>query len=87
MDKKSKEYFDFLITEYNKGNKKIQGNHPKEVKEAIDSFFAAGQILVEHPEADHIPTEYVTNLLKALGKYPQYTALVLDLVSLLNHEK
>ena len=44
MDDKeiTREYYNNLITDYIDGKKIIKGEHPKEVKEAIDSFFSCG---------------------------------------------
>ena len=82
-EKQKKEYFEFLINSYDEGTASIQGDHPEEVKVAIDSFFKAGKILVDHPEIGTIPTEYVDKLLGSLAQYPQYHKLVLDLVEIL----
>ena len=79
-----KEYFEFLINEYDKGNAKIRGDHPKEVKTAVDTFFKAGKILVDNPEIENIPQEYVHKLLSALAQHPQYHALLIDLVGIIN---
>ncbi len=79
-----KEYFEFLINEYDKGNAKIQGDHPEEIKTAVDTFFKAGKILVDNPEIENIPQEYVHKLLSALAQHPQYHALLIDLVGIIN---
>ena len=76
--KEQKEYFEFLIDQYDKGNAKITGSHPKEVQIAVDSFFKASKILVDHPEIENIPTEYVDKLLSTLAQYPQYHKFVVD---------
>lgn len=82
-DKQKKDYFEFLINSYDEGTASIKGDHPEEVRVAIDSFFKAGKILVDHPEIGTIPTEYVDKLLGSLAQYPQYHSLVLDLVTIL----
>ena len=79
-DKQKKEYFEFLINEYDEGRASIRGDHPKEVKVAIDSFFKAAKILVEHPEIEKIPEEYVSKLLSARAQYPIYHKLVMELL-------
>ena len=84
-DKQKKEYFEYLINSYDDGTASIKGNHPKEVQVAVDSFFKAGKILVDHPEIGTIPTEYVDKLLSSLAQYPQYHKLVLDLVTILQN--
>ena len=44
-DKKiTREYYNNLITDYVNGKKTLKGDHPKEVMEAIDSFFHAGKM-------------------------------------------
>ena len=83
--KEQKEYFEFLINEYDKGNAKITGSHPKEVQIAVDSFFKASKILVDHPEIEHIPTEYVDKLLSSLAQYPQYHKLLVDLIGIIGN--
>ena len=84
--KHNKEYYDNLITQYVEGKAKIKGEHPEEVLKAVDSFFHAGKMLVDHPEIEHIPSEYVENLISALAQYPEYHVLVMDLVNILNDD-
>ena len=84
-DKKiTREYYNNLITDYIEGKKTLKGDHPKEVMEAIYSFFHAGKMLVDHPEIGHIPAEYVENLISTLAQHPQYHPLVADLIDILN---
>ena len=50
-DKKiTKEYYDKLINDYVDGKTTLKGKHPEEIRTAIDSFFHAGKMLVDHPE-------------------------------------
>ena len=86
-EKEQKEYFEFLIDQYDKGNAKITGKHPKEVQIAVDSFFKAGKIKIDHPEIEKIPTEYVDKLLSTLAQYPQYHKLVVDLMGIISSGK
>ena len=79
----TKEYYDNLINDYIDGKAKIKGDHPEEVRTAIDSFFHAGKMLVDHPEVHTIPPEYVEKLLASLAPYPQYHELLLDLIHIL----
>ena len=83
MAKITKEYFDELINDYIDGKTIIKGEHPEEVRTAIDSFFHAGKMLVDHPEVGVIPPEYVEKLLASLAPYPQYHELLLDLIHIL----
>ena len=83
-DKKiTKEYYDTLINDYIDGKSTIKGDHPEEVRTAIDSFFHAGKMLVDHPEVGVIPPEYVEKLLASLAPYPQYHGLLTDLIHIL----
>ena len=85
MNKEDKvKYFEFLVNSYDKGTARIQGDHPDEVRVAIDSFFKAAKILVDHPEIEKIPTEYVNKLLESLAQHPQYHRLVVDLLKIIN---
>ena len=79
-----KEYYDNLINDYVEGRARIRGDHPEEVMKAIDSFFHAGKMLVDHPEIGHIPAEYVENLISTLAQHPEYHPLVVDLIGILN---
>lgn len=84
MNKEDKvKYFEYLVNSYDMGIAKIQGDHPDEVRVAIDSFFKAAKILVDHPETQTIPTEYVNKLLASLAQYPQYHRLVTDLLHII----
>ena len=78
-----KEYYDNLINDYMEGKARIRGDHPEEVMKAIDSFFHAGKMLVDHPEIESIPPEYVNKLLSSLAQYPQYHSLLIDLLQIL----
>ena len=78
-----KEYYDNLINDYMEGKARIRGDHPEEVMKAIDSFFHAGKMIVDHPEIGNIPTEYVNKLLSALAQYPQYHSLLIDLLQII----
>ena len=78
-----KEYFEFLINEYDEGRAKIRGDHPEDIKVAVDTFFKAGKILVDNPDIGTMPQEYVHKLLEALSKHPQYHALLIDLVGII----
>ena len=78
-----REYYENLINDYVDGKASIKGDHPEEVMKAIDSFFHAGKMLVDHPEIESIPTEYVEKLLSSLAQYPQYHSLLIDLLQIL----
>ena len=82
-----KEYYDNLINDYVEGRARIRGDHPEEITKAIDSFFHAGKMLVDHPEIESIPTEYVEKLLSSLAQYPEYHSLLIDLLQILEEGK
>tara|TARA_R100000008_G_scaffold8207_1_gene4321 strand:- start:294 stop:578 length:285 start_codon:yes stop_codon:yes gene_type:complete len=87
MGKKiTRKYYETLINDYDTGKAKIQGDHPEEVIKAIDTFFKAGKMLVDHPEIDTIPPEYIENLISTLAQYPQYHILVIELIGILNQD-
>ena len=76
-----------VINDYVNGKVKLKGEHPPEVKEAIDSFFMAGKMMVDYPEMQTVPGEYVDKLLKSMIKYPQYHDLIQDLIAILNRHE
>ena len=59
MKKFNRKHFEFLINRYSEGKTKIQGEHPEDVRIAIDTFFKAGKMIVDHPEIEMIPAEYI----------------------------
>ena len=88
MGKKiEKEYYESLINDYVDGKARIKGDHPDDVHKAIDSFFHAGKMLVDHPEIGHIPAEYVEKLISTLAQHPEYHPLVADLIHIINDGK
>ena len=88
MGKKiEKEYYESLINDYIDGKASIKGDHPDDVHKAIDSFFHAGKMLVDHPEIGSIPSEYVEKLISTLAQHPEYHPLVVDLIGIINDGK
>ena len=83
MSIKGQEHYKEVINDYIDGKAKIQGEHPKEVLVAIDTFFHVGKMLMDNPEIETVPPEYLNNLLRALNKYPQYRELLIDLLAIL----
>jgi len=83
----NKDHYKDVINDYINGKVGIQGDHPKDVLVAMDTFFHVGKMLMDNPEIDTVPPEYVNNLLKTLNKYPQYQELLIDLLAILKkHE-
>ena len=79
----NEEHYKEVIDDYIAGRATIKGEHPKEVLVAIDTFFHVGKMLMDNPEIQTVPPEYVNNLLKTLNKYPQYQDLLMDLLAIL----
>ena len=88
MGRMDRDRYKEVIEDYIDGKVKLRGEHPKDVMEAIDSFFMAGKMMVDYPEMDTVPGEYVDKLLKTMVKYPQYHELIQDLIQILKrHDK
>ena len=83
----NEEYYKDVINDYISGKAKIEGDHPDDVMTAIDTFFHAGKMLMDNPEIDTVPPEYLTNLLKTLNKYPRYQELLMDLLTILKRNE
>jgi len=79
----TREEFEKKMKDYKSGKRGIQPGHPKEIEVAIKSFLELSYMMVEYPEINTIPSEYVENLLVTLSKYPQYNKLTLELLDIL----
>ena len=88
MARMDRDRYKEVNNDYIDGKVKLRGEHPKDVMEAIDSFFMAGKMMVDYPEMDTVPGEYVDKLIKTMAKHPEYHGLVMDLIGILKrHEK
>ena len=88
MARMDRDRYKEVIEDYIDGKVKLRGEHPKDVMEAIDSFFMAGKMMVDYPEMDTVPGEYVDKLIKTMANHPQYHSLVMDLIGILKrHDK
>ena len=67
-------------------NLKIRKDIPDDLRIAIKSFLNQAVIVGEY-ELDHMPSEYLENLLKAIAKYPEYSLLLMELVEILNKDQ
>tara|TARA_B100001094_G_scaffold304582_1_gene333679 strand:- start:855 stop:1106 length:252 start_codon:yes stop_codon:yes gene_type:complete len=65
-----------------KNLKILDGNVPKDLREAVESFLEQAVIIGEY-NLDFMPEEYLENLLVTMSKYPEYNKLLLDLVRIL----
>ena len=79
----NEEHYKEVIEDYIAGRATIKGEHPQEVLVAIDTFFHVGKMLMDNPEIQTVPPEYVNNLLQTLNKYPRYQDLLMDLLAIL----
>ena len=69
---------------------KVREGVPDDLQKAISTFIEQAVIVGEY-ELDHMPSEYMENLLRTLAKYPEhsvpvsYTHLILDKNELLEY--
>ena len=62
---------------------KVNPNTPEDLAIAIQTFIQQAVIVGEY-ELESMPGEYVSNLLKAFSKYPEYHDLMEELIKILN---
>ena len=67
-------------------DKKASKFLPKDVQDAINTFITQANILEEY-DLDFMPPEYTTNLLKTLGKYPEFINVAFELIDILSNDK
>ena len=65
---------------------KIREDIPNDLRIAFKSFLNQAVIIGEY-ELDHMPSEYLENLLKTIAKYPEYSLLLMELVEILNKDQ
>ena len=65
---------------------KIREDIPDDLRIAIKSFLNQAVIVGEY-ELDHMPSEYLENLLKTIAKYPEHSLLLMELVEILNKDQ
>ena len=87
MGRMDRDRYKEVIDDYISGKTKIQGDHPEDVMTAMDTFFHVGKMLMDNPEIDTVPPEYLNNLLETLNKHPQYQPLLIDLLQILDKHK
>ena len=61
---------------------KVRDGVPDDLQKAISTFIEQAVIVGEY-ELDHMPPEYMENLLRTLAKYPEHSVLLMDLISIL----
>ena len=65
---------------------KVRDDIPKDLRVAIESFMQQAIIINEY-ELDHMPIEYMGNLLKTIAKYPEHAILFMDIIEILERDK
>ena len=61
---------------------KVRDDIPKDLGIAIEAFMQQAIIIGEY-ELDHMPVEYMENLLKTFAKYPEYATTFMDMIEIL----
>ena len=64
---------------------KLRDEYPEEVQVAVKSFLEASKMVVSE-DLDHLPHEYLTNMLQVLIKYPETQEIAGDLVQILKKD-
>ena len=62
---------------------KVREDIPDDLKVAIRTFLDQAVIVGEY-ELDHMPSQYLENLLKTIAKYPEHSLLLMELLQILN---
>ena len=65
---------------------KVRNDIPKDLGVAIEAFMQQAIIVGEY-ELDHMPQEYVENLLEVFAKYPEYCETFMDMVKILEENE
>ena len=65
---------------------KVREDIPKDLGVAIEAFMQQAVIIGEY-ELDHMPMEYMENLLKSFAKYPEYATTFMDMVEILERNE
>ena len=67
-------------------NLKVREDIPEDLRIAIKSFIEQAVIVGEY-ELDHMPMEYMENLLKTVAKYPEHSLLLMELIRILKENE
>ena len=65
---------------------KVRKDIPEDLGVAIQSFMQQAVIIGEY-ELDHMPMEYMENLLKTIAKYPEHSLLLMELIEILKENE
>ena len=67
-------------------NLKVREDIPEDLRVAIKSFIEQAVIIGEY-DLDHMPMEYMENLLKTVAKYPEHSLLLMELIKILKENE
>ena len=65
---------------------RVREDIPKDLGDAIKTFMQQAVIIGEY-ELDHMPMEYLENLLKTIAKYPEHSLLFMELIKILKESE
>ena len=65
---------------------KVREDIPDDLRAAVQSFIQQAVIVGEY-ELDHMPMEYMENLLKTVAKYPEHSLLLMELIKILKENE
>ena len=65
---------------------KVREDIPKDLGVAIKTFMQQAIIIGEY-ELDHMPMEYMENLLVSFAKYPEYATTFMDMIEILERNE
>ena len=60
----------------------VRNDIPDDLRIAIESFIQQAVIIGEY-DLDHMPLEYMENLLKTFAKYPEYCETMMEMIKIL----
>ena len=65
---------------------KVREDIPNDLRIAILTFMEQAIIIGDY-ELDHMPMEYMENLLKVFAKYPEYATTFMDMIEILERNE
>jgi len=67
-------------------NLKVREDIPEDLRVVIESFIEQAVIIGEY-DLDHMPMEYMENLLKTIARYPEHSLLLMELLRILKESE
>ena len=65
---------------------KVREDIPNDLRIAILAFMEQAIIIGDY-ELDHMPVEYMENLLKTFARYPEYATTFMDIIEILERNE